>query len=211
MFLGHPSSTIRSSDPAVVPRRSRRSRIQAIAGLSAVFAAVAVAGCGGGSSGQKSAPTSSAAPTGGGATSAAPTGGGGGASGGTIKAANVGQLGQILVDGQSRTVYLFQKDSGTTSSCSGSCAAVWPPVTTSGKPQPGSGADAAKLGTTKRSDGTSEVTYGGHPLYYYAPDGTSSGSAKGQGLNQFGAKWYVLSPSGTPVTQQQQPGGGGGY
>ncbi|MDL4774188.1 MULTISPECIES: COG4315 family predicted lipoprotein [Thermomonosporaceae] len=165
-------------------------------------AVVTVAGCGGSSydsSSQKMAPKSPAAPT------------SGGASAETIKTANVGPLGQILVDGEGRTVYLFQKDKGNTSSCSGACATVWPPVTTNGKPQPGSGADASKLGTTKRSDGTTEVTYSGHPLYYYAPDGSSSGSAKGQGLNQFGAKWYVLSSSGAPVTQQQQGGGGGGY
>ncbi|MEV4002731.1 hypothetical protein [Actinomadura sp. NPDC049753] len=176
-------------------------------GAAAVVAA-AVTGCGGGSS-TSSKPTTSppSSPATSPPSSAPPTGS---APGGTIKTASVGQLGQIVVDGQARTVYLFQKDTGTTSSCSGSCAAVWPPVTTNGMPQAGSGADAAKLGTTKRSDGTTEVTYSGHPLYYYAPDGTTSGSTKGQGLNQFGAKWYVLSPSGAPVTKQPS-GGGGGY
>lgn len=117
-----------------------------------------------------------------------------------VKTANVGRLGQVLVDGKGRTVYLFEKDKAGKSSCSGSCAAVWPPVTTGAKPQPGSGVDASKLGTTRRSDGKTEVTYGGHPLYFYAPDG--SGSAQGQGLNQFGAKWYVLSSSGNAVVQQ---------
>ncbi|GGT78058.1 lipoprotein [Actinomadura citrea] len=208
MFRVHPVSTVRSSDPVGVPRR-RRSRIPAPAWPLVVSAAavVAVAGCGGGSSDSSNQKTSPAPPP---SPSATATATGGGAPGATTKTANVGQLGQIVVDGQARTVYLFQKDTGTTSSCSGSCAAVWPPVTTNGKPQAGSGTDAAKLGTTKRSDGTTEVTYSGHPLYYYAPDGTSSGSAKGQGLNQFGAKWYVLSPSGAPVTKQPS-GGGGGY
>lgn len=155
-----------------------------------------MAGCGGGGgSGGSGSPN-----YGGGAstTSAAPTGG---TSGQTIGTASAGSLGPILVDGAGRTVYLFEKDKGNESSCSGSCAAVWPPVTTSVKPKPGSGADAAKLGTTKRSDGTTEVSYAGHPLYYYAPDGTSGGSTGGQGLDQFGAKWYVLSPSGSAVTQ----------
>ncbi|GAA1878025.1 hypothetical protein GCM10009736_52430 [Actinomadura bangladeshensis] len=158
-------------------------------------ALAAVAGCGGGGSGG-----SGSSGYGGGSspTSAAPTGG---TSGQTIKTASVGNLGPILVDGAGRTVYLFEKDKGNQSSCSGSCAAVWPPVTTSVKPQPGSGADASKLSTTKRSDGTTEVSYAGHPLYYYAPDGTSSGSTGGQGLDQFGAKWYVLSPSGSAVTK----------
>ncbi|GAA1818088.1 hypothetical protein [Actinomadura chokoriensis] len=158
-------------------------------------ALAAAAGCGGGGSGG-----SGSGGYGGGSstTSAAPTGG---TSGQTIKTASVGSLGPILVDGAGRTVYLFEKDKGNQSSCSGSCASVWPPVTTSVKPQPGSGADASKLSTTKRSDGTTEVSYAGHPLYYYAPDGTSSGSTGGQGLDQFGAKWYVLSPSGSAVTK----------
>jgi predicted lipoprotein with Yx(FWY)xxD motif len=159
-------------------------------------ALVAVAGCGGGdgSGGSGSSNYGGGSST----TSAAPTGG---TSAQMIKAANVGNLGPILVDGAGRTVYLFEKDKGNKSSCSGACAAVWPPVTTSVKPKPGSGADAAKLSTTKRSDGTNEVSYAGHPLYYYAPDGTSSGSTGGQGLNQFGAKWFVLSPSGDAVTK----------
>lgn len=155
----------------------------------------AVAGCGGGGSGGSG---SSGYGGGSSTTSAAPTGG---TSGQTIKTASVGNLGPILVDGAGRTVYLFEKDKGNQSSCSGSCASVWPPVTTSVKPQPGSGADASKLSTTKRSDGTTEVSYAGHPLYYYAPDGTSGGSTGGQGLDQFGAKWYVLSPSGSAVTK----------
>jgi predicted lipoprotein with Yx(FWY)xxD motif len=158
-------------------------------------ALAAVAGCGGGGSGGSG---SSGYGGGSSTTSAAPTGG---TSGQTIKTASVGNLGPILVDGAGRTVYLFEKDKGNQSSCSGSCASVWPPVTTSVKPQPGSGADASKLSTTKRSDGTTEVSYAGHPLYYYAPDGTSGGSTGGQGLDQFGAKWYVLSPSGSAVTK----------
>ncbi|MVZ99095.1 hypothetical protein F8568_001560 [Actinomadura sp. LD22] len=121
--------------------------------------------------------------------------------GGTIATAKVGGLGQVLVDGQGRTLYLFEKDQGGKSSCSGACAAVWPPVTTTGKPHAGSEAKAAKLGTTTRSDGKTQVTYGGHPLYYYAPDGTAKGSAKGQALNQFGAEWYVVSSAGQKVTK----------
>lgn len=177
----------------------RRPRTSMITGVSAVAAAavVAVAGCGGGSGGSSGSSASQTPPT----STPAP----GAATGETIKTATVGSLGQVLVDGQGRTVYLFEKDKGTTSSCSGSCAAVWPPVATSAKPTAGPGADAAKLGTTRRSDGSTEVTYGGHPVYYYAPDGTAPGSAKGEGLNQFGAKWYTLSASGAKV----EPKGGG--
>ncbi|NKZ05580.1 hypothetical protein HGB48_17775 [Actinomadura latina] len=165
-----------------------------MAGATAGVALATVAGCGGGGS----SGSGSSGYGGGSATSSAPTGG---TSGQTIKAASVGNLGPILVDGTGRTVYLFEKDTGGKSSCSGACTSVWPPVTTSVRPQPGSGADASKLSTTKRSDGTTEVSYSGHPLYYYAPDGTSGGSTGGQGLDQFGAKWYVLSPSGSAVTK----------
>ncbi|WP_173092255.1 COG4315 family predicted lipoprotein [Actinomadura verrucosospora] len=119
--------------------------------------------------------------------------------GGTIATATVGNLGKVLVDGQGRTVYLFEKDQGGKSSCSGACAAVWPPVTSTGKPKAGSGATASKLGTTSRSDGSTQVTYGGHPLYYYAPDAGMKGSAKGEGLTQFGAGWYVVSADGKKV------------
>ncbi|WP_371966056.1 hypothetical protein [Actinomadura chokoriensis] len=189
--------TICSSGPVLQSRRRRRGRLWTIVALPAVAVAAlgAAAGCGGdGGSGGSSG-------YGGGTATKSPTGGAGATSAETIKTASVGNLGTILVDGEGRTVYLFEKDTGNKSSCSGSCMAVWPPVTTSGKPKPGSGANASKLGTTTRSDGATQVSYAGHPLYYYAPDGTSSGSAKGQGLDQFGAKWFVMSPAGTAVTK----------
>ncbi|MEV4258007.1 hypothetical protein AB0J52_33005 [Spirillospora sp. NPDC049652] len=132
------------------------------------------------------------------------------AAGGTVAAAKVGSLGQVLVDGKGRTEYLFDKDHGGKSSCTGSCEAVWPPVTSKDKPQAGSGVKASMLGTSSRNGGAKQVTYGGHPLYYYTPDGTTKGSAKGQGLNQFGASWYVVSPDGKKVTGKSGSGGGGG-
>jgi predicted lipoprotein with Yx(FWY)xxD motif len=108
------------------------------------------------------------------------------------------KVGTALADGQGRTLYLFEADKGSTSTCNGACASIWPPATTSGKPTAGPGVDAAKLGTTRRSDGALELTYSGHPLYRYAPD-TKAGDATGQGLNQFGAKWYVLAASGSKI------------
>jgi predicted lipoprotein with Yx(FWY)xxD motif len=108
------------------------------------------------------------------------------------------KLGMVLVDPQGRTLYLFEKDTGTSSTCSAACAGLWPPVTTSGMPKAGSGIDQAKLGTTMRSDGTTEVTYNGHPLYRYAGD-TGPGTVNGEGLNQFGAKWYVLNAAGSKI------------
>ena len=106
-------------------------------------------------------------------------------------------LGTVLVDGKGRTLYLFEKDKGATSSCYGACASVWPPLT-SAKGVAAGGLPAAKLGATKRTDGTTEITYAGHPLYTYAGD-AKAGQAHGQGLDQFGAEWYVLAPSGHKI------------
>jgi predicted lipoprotein with Yx(FWY)xxD motif len=109
------------------------------------------------------------------------------------------KLGTILGAGPKRlTVYLYEADKASTSSCSGPCAAVWPPVTTTGNTKVAGTALAADLGTIRRSDGTTQVTYKGHPLYYYAKDG-DAGDAYGQGLKSFGADWYVLAPTGKKV------------
>jgi predicted lipoprotein with Yx(FWY)xxD motif len=116
-------------------------------------------------------------------------------------------LGRNLVDAAGRTLYLFEKDRGTTSACSGACAAAWPPFTTSSRPAAGPGVDGAKVGTTKRQDGASQVTYGGHPLYFYAGD-RRPGDTRGQGLEQFGAEWYALGSSGSKLEGHE--GGGGG-
>ena len=107
------------------------------------------------------------------------------------------KLGTVLVDGKGRTLYLFEKDKGSASNCYGACASVWPPLT-SAKGVAAGGLPAAKLGATKRTDGTTEVTYAGHPLYTYAGD-AKPGQARGQGLDQFGAEWSVLAPSGPKI------------
>jgi predicted lipoprotein with Yx(FWY)xxD motif len=107
-------------------------------------------------------------------------------------------LGKVLVDGKGRTLYLFEADKGTKSACDGACAAVWPPVTTTGRPDAGPGVAASKLGTTKRDDGSTGVTYNGHPLYTFEGDG-SPGQTSGQGLDDFGAEWYVLGSAGNAV------------
>jgi len=113
----------------------------------------------------------------------------------TIAVATNAKLGQILVDGKGITVYLFVKDTGASSTCYASCAQVWPPVLTSGPPQAGTGATASILGTTTRTDGKVEVTYAGHPLYYFVSD-KQPGDATGQGIDNFGGLWWVLTPSG---------------
>ena len=102
------------------------------------------------------------------------------------------------MDGNGRTLYLFEADKGTMSKCGGACASAWPPLTAGGKPTAGSGVVAAKLGTAKRPDGTTGVTYAGHPLYTYAGDGAPAQTA-GEGLTDYGAPWYALSAAGKTV------------
>lgn len=115
-----------------------------------------------------------------------------------IAVASNAKLGQILVDGNGRTLYLFEKDTSSSSTCYGDCAKYWPPLLTNGAPQAGAGATASLLGTTKRSDGTTEVTYAGHPLYYVVTD-HNPGDATGQGVNNFGAPWDVVGPDGKAI------------
>jgi predicted lipoprotein with Yx(FWY)xxD motif len=108
-------------------------------------------------------------------------------------------LGTILVDSKGRTIYLFEKDKTKKSTCSGACATNWPPVTTSGSPKASGGVNARKLGTTKRSDGSTQVTYNGHPLYLFVADQNKPGSTKGEGVDAFGAEWYVLGTNGKKI------------
>jgi predicted lipoprotein with Yx(FWY)xxD motif len=110
---------------------------------------------------------------------------------------------------QPEGLYLFRGDSGTKSTCFGACAAAWPPLQAAGKPTVGRGADAALLGTTTRSDGEQQVTYNGHPLYLYAGD-ENAGDTRGQGLTDYGAGWYVLSPAGQQVSGQSASSYGSG-
>lgn len=120
----------------------------------------------------------------------------------TLTVHSAPSLGQVLVDGSGRTLYLFEADTSAKSTCNGPCALAWPPLLTSSAPHAGSAVMPSLLGTTTRQDGTLQVTYNGHPLYYFAGD-TTSGETKGQGLKAFGAEWYVVSPAGAKV---EQPG-----
>jgi predicted lipoprotein with Yx(FWY)xxD motif len=106
--------------------------------------------------------------------------------------------GRILVDSKGITLYDFVADKGTKSVCYGACAALWPPLITKGKPVAGPGVRASLLGTTKRKDGKLEVTYNGHPLYYFVTD-RKPGQTTGQGVNQFGGPWWVISPAGKEI------------
>jgi len=127
------------------------------------------------------------------------------------KAATLGvestSLGKILDNSQGRTLYVFQADTGTKSNSSGACATNWPPLT-SANPTVGKGASASMVGTSKRSDGKTQVTYNGHPLYTFAGD-SSPGDTSGQGVNAFGGLWYAVSPAGQQVTASASNNSGG--
>jgi predicted lipoprotein with Yx(FWY)xxD motif len=147
-----------------------------------------------------------AAACGGGGTSYGAGGYGAGSSpttsGGGSMAAVVGLrdsgLGQTLVDDQGRTLYLFEADTAGKSNCHGACTSAWPPYLSTGAPKAGTGVAGGLLGTIRGDGGGAQVTYHGHPLYRYAGD-SQPGDTAGQGLDQFGARWYVIAPNGDEV------------
>ena len=178
-----------------------RSRPMTLLAGAAVIplAALAAAGCGGGggaSASAKPAKTTTIARV------------------AAVRVAN-SRLGKILVDSQGRTLYLFQKDSGTTSACTGACVTAWPPLTTTGKPTAGTGANASLIGTIVRSGGATQVTYNGHPLYVFVMD-KKPGDTNGEGKTAFGGRWFAVSPTGKRVSpktasaQTSTSGGGSG-
>jgi predicted lipoprotein with Yx(FWY)xxD motif len=119
-------------------------------------------------------------------------------------------IGDVLVDRQGHTLYLFKRDSGTKSACTGACAVNWPPLPVRGTPLVGSGAKRSDLGTTARPDGISQLTYNGHPLYTFVND-KKAGDTNGEGVSAFGGSWFAVSPAGNQVTPSSHPQGGGGY
>jgi len=198
-------------------------RIYLAAGALALVALLAIAGCGGGGSTTSSATESASggeaettanggggesrgyggAGYGGGESaeeSAETEGEGGGAAGGAttvavVKVMDTPKLGKVIVDSKGMTLYDFHKDKGTTSSCYGECAVAWPPLLTSGEPKAMGGAEKSLLGTTKRKDGTVQVTYKGHPVYGFVED-NKPGETNGNDFKGFGASWYALLPNG---------------
>jgi predicted lipoprotein with Yx(FWY)xxD motif len=107
-------------------------------------------------------------------------------------------LGRFLTDGKGHTLYMFGADSRNTSNCSGTCSTYWPPLTTHARPKAGHGVQRSHLRTIKRSDGTRQVTYHGHPLYRYFGD-QRKGDTFGEGMNAFGGLWYVVSRGGHAI------------
>ncbi len=176
----------------------------------AVLAAIAglvIAGCGGG--GSSTSKSESGGGEGGGANAASNTGGG------TVGTAEIEGLGKVLVDSEGMTLYEYTPDKGTTSACYGECESFWPPLMAKGSPTAGEGVMSSGLGTTKRKDGSMQVTYHGHPLYTFAKD-SKPGEANG---NEFEGIWFVLNEAGEPVkgeatggaAESEESGGGGGY
>ena len=179
----------------MITNRSRSIGALGAGGL-AVLAAVA-AGCGGGGATAASAPPKTAS-----------------GQAATVGISNTG-IGQILVNSQGRTLYLFKADQGTKSACTAVCASAWPPLLVKGKPTLGNGINASLVGTATRSEGTTQLTYNGHPLYLFAQD-QKAGETNGQGVSAFGAAWFALNSAGNQVSAQPSSsstsgGGGLGY
>ena len=112
--------------------------------------------------------------------------------------AHASRFGKVLFAGSGRSLYLFKRDKGSRSTCSGACAKAWPPFLTTKAPKAGAGARASLLGTTKRANGALQATYAGHPLYYFSGD-TKPGQINCQNVVEFGGRWLVVSPRGAPV------------
>ena len=159
-----------------------------------VAVAMVLAACGG-----SSTSSSSGSGTGYGApTSGSPSGSGPASVVGT----KTGSLGTFLVDGKGRALYLWEADHGSTSTCTGACAQAWPPLTITGPPKASGAVRGSLLGTTKRADGSREVTYAGHPLYLFAGD-SRAGQTTGQGSTGFGAPWWVVTPAGKALQNKR--------
>lgn len=167
------------------------------AGATALAAAavVAVAGCGSSNSSSSSAAPAASASS----SSTSSTASGAGAASGVSISTTKGSKGTYLTGANGRALYLWVPDKNGKSVCSGACAKVWPPLITTGTPKVSGGVEASKLGTFTRSDGSKQVTYAGHPLYYYITD-KSAGSTTGEGNTSFGAPWWLVAPSGNAIT-----------
>jgi len=161
----------------------------------AVAGALALAACGGSSTSSSSG--AAAAPGYGGGTAGASTG----STAASVVSTKTSSLGTFLVDGQGRTLYLWDADHGPMSTCTAACAQAWPPLTTTGAPKASGAVKSSLLGTATRADGSREVTYAGHPLYTYAGD-TRPGQVTGEGSNSFGAPWWTVTTAGRALQGQ---------
>lgn len=163
---------------------------------SLLMAGSLLAGC---ASAKKASPAASPPVTAAAASSPATT-----AHGPVTVTTRSGSLGSYLTDGSGRALYLFAADPAGRSSCSGACAQYWPPLTAAGTPRAQGAVQARLLSTIARSDGSRQVSYDGHPLYYFVRD-SAPGSVTGEGNDGFGAKWWLVSPSGQAITGATAP------
>ena len=184
-------------------RRSGLLRRPLVALVALAAVGVLAAGCGSNGSGSGGV---------GGYGSSGTTPASGGAYSVAMVSATSTNLGMILVDGNGRTLYLFEKDQSNQSACAGACVAAWPVDQSSATPKAGSGVTASMLWTIKRSAGSTQVTYNKHPLYYFQGD-SGAGQHNGQGVDAFGAKWYAVTPAGGAASggATATTANGGGY
>ncbi|MEU1227997.1 hypothetical protein [Streptomyces sp. NPDC005828] len=173
-----------------------------LAAVSLAAVTLCTAVCGGCSSSSKNTGQASSSPA---ATqsamtsaSASPSASANAGGGTSVAVASVGKFGDILTDSQGKTLYLFEKDTSSTSTCYDECATAWPPALTTGTPTAAKGVDQAKLSTTTRTDGKTQIVYNGHPLYFFQGD-NAKGDTNGEESSAFGAKWYVVNPAGDKV------------
>jgi predicted lipoprotein with Yx(FWY)xxD motif len=159
--------------------------------VTLVVAGVLAAACGGSSGGNKAAQVTANNPA---TSSAASSDAGSRVSVTTHK----GPMGTYLTGAGGRSLYMFAGDSGSQSACNGACAVNWPPLVGAAAQTSGAANDA-DTGTITRGDGSTQITYGGHPLYYYAGD-SKAGDTNGQDLDANGGKWWLVAPSGKPIT-----------
>jgi predicted lipoprotein with Yx(FWY)xxD motif len=166
--------------------------------IGAAAGALLLAGCGGdddddsGDAGAAATAPATTAPT-----ATAPAAPASAAAGTTIKAGD-SQFGDVLFDGDDQAIYYFDKESGSKSECYGACAEAWPPVLTKGEPKAATGVQQRLLGTTQREDGTTQVTYDGHPLYLYAHEGPNQVTC--HDVSEFGGLWLAVQPNGQEVS-----------
>jgi predicted lipoprotein with Yx(FWY)xxD motif len=186
-------------------QRLRRIRYRIGAVTALIGVSVLVAACGSSSS-PSTATTGSGAAGSTATTTATATATPAAAKGAAISTTS-GAEGTYLTGAGGRALYLWVADSKGMSSCSGACAKAWPPVISTGKPATSGSVQASQLGTIKRSDGSEQVTYNGHPLYYFVGD-PKSGTTKGQGSDAFGADWWLVSPSGAAITKSDKDASG---
>ena len=178
-----------------------RIRITMLVAAGATAVALSAAACSSSSSSGSAAPASAPA------SASSPAGSGSAAASGALQTAQVSGA-TVLANAKGFILYSFAPDTATVSKCTGACSQIWPPVT--GPATAGSGV-TGKLGTITRSDGSTQATYNGHPLYTYTAD-TTAGQANGNGLNVNGGVWHVVTASGAaPPGGNSSSGGVSGY